>query len=319
MNTAPGITHEMIELSGVCKTYRGRGDSAQPALRNVSLTIGSGEIVGLLGPNGAGKTTLLKILTGYLQPDEGTVVVEGIDVVAEPRAAQACIGYLPENAPLYPELSVQGYLNMIAELRGIPTADRRERLSQAIYATGLQDRLTQPIAQLSKGFRQRVGLAQAIVHRPRLLILDEPSIGLDPTQIVEMRHLIQRLAQFSTVLFSTHILSEVEALCQRVLILINGEIRADARLSDLRSSNDAIMVLNSPVREAVSRLKAVPGVRNVVTIASDCGYPAYRIQGDEQSDICPAVYALASTMQWPLRELRSDRKTLENVFARLAA
>jgi ABC-type multidrug transport system ATPase subunit len=126
-------------------------------------------------------------------------------------------------------------------------------------------------------------------------------------------------SQFSTVLFSTHILSEVEALCQRVLILINGEIRADARLSDLRSSNDAVMVLNSPVREAVSRLKLVPGVRNVVTIASDCGYPAYRIQGDEQSDICPAVYALASTMQWPLRELRSDRKTLENVFARLAA
>ncbi len=132
-------------------------------------------------------------------------------------------------------------------------------MSQAIYATGLQDRLTQPIGQLSKGFRQRVGLAQAILHRPPLLILDEPSVGLDPTQIVEMRHLIQRLAERSTILFSTHILSEVEALCQRVLILINGEIRADARLSDLRSSNDAILVLNTPVREAPSRLQGAAG------------------------------------------------------------
>jgi ABC-2 type transport system ATP-binding protein len=310
----------MIDLKGVSKTYRAaRGDASQPALKNISLSIGSGEIVGLLGPNGAGKTTLLKILTGYLQPDEGTVLVEGIDVVADPRAAQARMGYLPENAPLYSELSVQGYLGMIAELRGIPAPERRELLSHAIYATNLQDRLTQPIAQLSKGFRQRIGLAQAILHRPRLLILDEPSLGLDPTQIVEMRHLIRRLAQYSTVLFSTHILSEAEALCQRVLILINGEIRADARLSDLRASNDAVLVLNAPVREAISRLKAVRGVRNVVTIASDAGFPTYRIQGDEQSDICPAVYALANTLHWPLRELRSDRKTLENVFARLAA
>ncbi len=304
----------MIELRSVSKAY-----AAQPAIKQVSLSIGSGEIVGLLGPNGAGKTTLLKILTGYLQPDEGAVHVEGIDVVADPRAAQAHIGYLPENAPAYPELSVQAYLRLVAELRGISAGEQRERLSQAIYATGLQERLTQPIGQLSKGFRQRVGLAQAILHRPSLLILDEPSVGLDPTQIVEMRHLIQRLSQHSTVLFSTHILSEAEALCQRVLILINGEIRADAHLSDLRSSNDAVLVLNTPVREVIQRLKAVAGVRNVTPIASDCGYPSYRIQGDDQSDICPAVFTLASSLQWPLRELRSDRKTLENVFARLAA
>ncbi|MFN8464732.1 MAG: ATP-binding cassette domain-containing protein [Caldilineaceae bacterium] len=314
------VGQEMVELNGVAKTYRvRRGEAGQPALKNVSLKVRSGEIVGLLGPNGAGKTTLLKILTGYLQPDEGTVAVEGIDVVENPRAAQSRIGYLPENAPVYPELSVQGYLNMIADLRGIPAAERCERMSQAIYATGLQDRLTQSIGQLSKGFRQRVGLAQAILHRPPLLILDEPSVGLDPTQIVEMRHLIQRLAERSTIVFSTHILSEVEALCQRVLILINGEIRADARLSDLRSSSDAILVLNTPVREAPNRLKGLPGVRSVTAIAADGGYPAYRIQGDEQSDVCPAVYALASHLQWPLRELRADRKTLENVFARLAA
>ena len=195
------VGQEMVELNGVAKTYRvGRGEAGQPALKNVSLRVRSGEIVGLLGPNGAGKTTLLKILTGYLQPDEGTVTVEGIDVVENPRAAQARIGYLPENAPVYPELSVQGYLNMIADLRGIPAGERCERMSQAIYATGLQDRLTQPIGQLSKGFRQRVGLAQAILHRPPLLILDEPSVGLDPTQIVEMRHLIQRLAEHSTML-----------------------------------------------------------------------------------------------------------------------
>lgn len=303
----------MIEAQNLTKRY-----GQIEALRDVSFQVKKGEIVGLLGPNGAGKTTILKILTGYLQPDEGTVRVDGVDVLSETREAQARIGYLPENAPLYPDLSVQGFLQLVADLRGIAPADRRERLSEAIYATGLQDRLTQPIGQLSKGFRQRVGLAQAIVHQPRLLILDEPSVGLDPTQIVEMRHLIRRLARHSTVLFSTHILTEVEAICDRVIILINGEIRTDAAMSDLRSSNDAILVLDSPVKDAQKVLKKLPGVRCVEPIASDFGYPSYRIAGEEESDLCPAVYALASDLQWPVRELRADRQTLESVFARVA-
>ncbi|MCX6050040.1 MAG: ATP-binding cassette domain-containing protein [Chloroflexi bacterium] len=303
----------MIEVHNLTKSY-----GPIQALNDVSFNVAEGEIVGLLGPNGAGKTTIIKILTGYLQPDEGSVQIDNLDILTQTQAAQARIGYLPENAPLYPELSIQSYLKMIANLRQIPAAEQRERLSDAIYATGLNERLTQPIGQLSKGFRQRVGLAQAILHRPRLLILDEPSVGLDPTQIVEIRNLIRRLAKFSTVLFSTHILPEVEALCDRVIILMNGAVRADARLAELAGSTDAILVLDRTVDTAVSALKSLKGVRKVETLAKSNGHVTYRILGQDSADLCPAVYQLASQQQWPVRELRSDRQTLESVFSKLA-
>ena len=209
----------MIFVEGLTKSY-----GEIQALRGMSFQVEQGEIVGLLGPNGAGKSTAIKCLTGYLHPDEGSVHVDGINVLDDPIEAQARIGYLPENTPLYPEMSVQSYLRMIAELRDVPDELIIEKLSDAIIATGLEQRLTQPIGQLSKGLRQRVGLAQAILHKPRLLILDEPTIGLDPTQIVEIRNLIKGLSGNSTILFSSHILSEVEAVCDRVIILVNGEV-----------------------------------------------------------------------------------------------
>lgn len=304
----------MIEVQNVSKAY-----GPIQALNEVSFRVADGEIVGLLGPNGAGKTTMIKILTGYLQPDEGSVQIDGIDVLTQTQAAQARVGYLPENAPAYPELSVQTYLKLMADLRQIPASEQRERLSEAIYATGLQERLTQPIGTLSKGYRQRVGLAQAILHRPRLLILDEPSVGLDPTQIVEIRNLIRRLAQHSTILFSTHILPEVEALCSRVVILMNGQIREDARLAELASSTDAILVLERKVEGAVNALKGIAGVSKVETTPSSNGHTAYRVVGQDNSDLCPAIFQLASQQQWPLRELRSDRQTLESIFNKLAA
>ncbi|RMF01873.1 MAG: ATP-binding cassette domain-containing protein, partial [Chloroflexi bacterium] len=198
----------MIKVSNLSKSY-----GPVQALNGVSFEVAPGEIVGLLGPNGAGKSTTIKILTGYLQPDGGQVSVDGLDVLTHTRQVQAKIGYLPENAPLYPELSVQTYLRLMADLREIPRDEQTDRISEAVYATALQDHLTRPIGELSKGYRQRVGLAQAILHRPKLLILDEPTVGLDPTQIVEIRHLIKRLARHSTILFSSHILSEVEAVC----------------------------------------------------------------------------------------------------------
>jgi ABC-2 type transport system ATP-binding protein len=304
----------MIEVQSISKAY-----GPIQALDDVSFQVADGEIVGLLGPNGAGKTTVIKILTGYLQPDEGSVAIDAIDVLTRTQEAQARIGYLPENAPAYPELSVQGYLKMMADLRQVPASEQRERISDAVYAVGLQDRLTQPIGTLSKGYRQRVGLAQAILNRPRLLILDEPSVGLDPTQIVEMRNLIRRLSQVSTVLFSTHILPEVEALCDRVLILINGQVRADARLADLAESNDAILVLDRKIEKAAPALRALPGVRKVEAHAEQAGHIGYRINGERGADLCPAIYQLAAQEQWPVRELRSDRKTLESVFSQLAA
>ncbi|MEZ4737422.1 MAG: ATP-binding cassette domain-containing protein [Caldilineaceae bacterium] len=304
----------MIEVQELIKTY-----GHIQALKGVSFHVADGEIVGLLGPNGAGKTTIIKILTGYLQPDEGTVQVDGLDVLTQTQAAQARIGYLPEKAPLYPELSVQAYLKLMADLRQLPAAEQRERLSEAIHATGLADRLTQPIGQLSKGYRQRVGLAQAILHRPRLLILDEPTVGLDPTQIVEIRSLIRRLSEHSTILFSTHILTEVEALCDRAIILMNGEIRADARLNELASSHDAVLVLDKAVDNAVSTLKGLAGVNRVEQQPSSNGHVSYRVIGKDNADLCPAIYKVANQHQWPLRELRSDRQTLESVFSKLAA
>jgi ABC-2 type transport system ATP-binding protein len=304
----------MIDVANLTKSY-----GPIEALGGVTFHIAPGEIVGLLGPNGAGKTTVMKILTGYLQPDDGSATVNGLDVVTRTRQVQACIGYLPENAPLYPELSVQAYLTMIADLRQIPEDTQLARLSEAIYATGLPDHLTRPIGQLSKGFRQRVGLAQAILHRPRLLILDEPTIGLDPTQIVEIRHLIRRLAQHSTVLFSTHILSEVEALCERVIILMNGQIRTDARLSEMAATSDAVLVLDTPASGAERALRSLGGVRGVERDSTADGYPVYHVLGDRsaEADLCPAIYNLARKEDWALRELHRDARTLETVFNEL--
>jgi len=307
----------MIDVTDLTKSY-----GPIEALRGVTFHIAPGEIVGLLGPNGAGKTTIMKILTGYLQPDDGTVIVNDLDVLAHTREVQAHIGYLPESAPLYPELSVQGYLKMMAELRQIPEDEQLTRLSEVIYATGLADHLIRPIGQLSKGFRQRVGLAQAILHQPRLLILDEPTLGLDPTQIVEIRRLIRRLAKHSTVLFSTHILSEVEALCDRVIIIINGQIRADARLSELAVTSDAILVLEEAPAGVDRALHNLTGVKGVERTVTPDGYPAYRVLGYEDktdgADLCPAIYNLMREEGWPLRELRRDVRTLEAVFNELA-
>lgn len=304
----------MIEVQNLTKHY-----GPIQALRDISFSLQEGEIVGLLGPNGAGKTTTIKILTGYMQPDSGEVYIDGLDVLTQTRAVQQRLGYLPESAPLYPELSIQRYLQMMADLREIPAHEQLERISEAVYATNLADHLTRPIGELSKGFRQRVGLAQAILHRPKLLILDEPTIGLDPTQILDIRRLIQRLARHSTILFSTHILSEVEALCDRAIIVLNGEIRADARLAELASSADAILVLQDNVTGLEKELSKLKGVQGLERMQSRDGYPGYRILGDQQADLCPSIYDLARTHAWPVRELRRDAKTLESVFNNLVA
>jgi ABC-2 type transport system ATP-binding protein len=302
----------MIDVTDISKSY-----GPIQALNGVSFHVAPGQIIGLLGPNGAGKTTVMKILTGYLQPDSGQATVDGLDILTDTLEVQKRIGYLPENAPLYPELSVQAYLKMIAELRQISSADQPKYISEAVRATDLADHLTRPIGQLSKGYRQRVGLAQAILHKPKLLILDEPTVGLDPTQIVQVRRLIRRLADHSTVLLSTHILSEVEATCDGVIILLNGEVKADARLADLAATVDAVLVLDKSAPDATSDLKALRGVRAVETARIPDGQE-YRVRGAEGADLRAAIYELARQKNWPLRELRRDAKTLETVFGELA-
>lgn len=304
----------MIVAKNLSKAY-----GQTRALRGVDFEVGAGEIIGLLGPNGAGKTTTIKILTGALQPDTGTVTLDGLDVLTQTRQVQRNIGYLPENTPLYYDMSVQGYLKLMAQMRGLSRDERATAVGQAILDTGLAAHRNRPIADLSKGLRQRVGLAQAILHRPRLIILDEPTVGLDPVQIIEIRHLIQRLAQHSTILFSSHILSEVQAVCDRVIILINGEVKADNRLDELEVTSDAVLVLGETVPAAAQLLQGLPGVRTVQDAGQADGYPALRINAHDNADIFPAVYDLARQEGWPLRELRRDTLTLETVFNRLSA
>lgn len=300
----------MILVKEIKKRY---GDFE--ALKGVSFEINQGEIVGLLGPNGAGKTTTIKILTGYLQPDEGEVSVTNYNVINQTTKAQAEIGYLPENAPLYPELSVEDYLEMMADIRKIPLAEKQQRIQEAATATALMDRLSTPIGQLSKGYRQRVGLAQAILHRPKLLVLDEPTVGLDPTQLVEIRSLIRNLSQHATILFSTHILPEVEALCNRAIILINGKIRADARLSDLANSANAVVTFEEHT-DAKEALAGLEGADYVEPLSTE---PGFRVIGHAGSDLCPRIFALAKKHDWKLRELRHEVRTLETVFNELAS
>lgn len=303
----------MIEINDLSKSY-----GEIQALQSTNISIQKGEIVGLLGPNGAGKTTLMKMITGVLEPDTGTVSISGFDIVRDRAKAQTKIGYLPENAPLYPELSVQDYLLMMAELRKILPEDQISAVRDAVKAVNLENVVTRPIGQLSKGMRQRVGLAQAILHKPEILILDEPTVGLDPTQIIEIRQLIKTLAKQSTVLFSTHILSEVEALCDRVIMIMNGKIKADSKLSELASSDNAILVLDQDPPEATKLLKQLADVISVRKEPSHDIFPQYYIQGKPNSDITPKIFQLSVENNWQVRELRREVHTLESIFNELA-
>ena len=303
----------MIDAKGVFKAY---GDVQ--ALQDVSFQIDAGEVVGLLGPNGAGKTTLMKVLTGFLQPDEGQVLIDELDVLTDTLAVQGRIGYLPESAPLYPESSVQSHLNMMADLRRVPQEQKVRLISQAVRATAIEDQLTRPISELSKGYRQRVGLAQTILHQPKLLVLDEPTSGLDPVQIVEVRHLIRRLAHRSTVLLSTHILSEVEAVCDRVIILLNGQVRADSLLSDLASQTVTVLSLGHGEQGVTGALLDLEGVTKVESRVGGDGVE-YQVSGDGKRDLRPAIFTLAKGRDWALRELRREARTLETVFNQLVS
>ncbi len=303
----------MIEVSQLTKTY-----GAITALDAVEFRIEQGDIVGLLGPNGAGKTTLIKIMTGYLHPDDGTVRISDIDVMDDPLAVQTRIGYLPENAPLYPELTVQGYLLLMADLHRMERDRHVDAVLEAAEATGLTDRLTQKIGTLSKGYRQRVGIAQAIMHKPDLLIFDEPSVGLDPTQIIEIRSLIRSLAEHSTIIFSTHILAEVEALCDRVLILLNGKLRSNARLDELQGATDVVLVLDRDESDLKPILARHPAIGEVHRMPGANGQARYRITADDAQEVSPLVYQTAAKAGWAVRELYCETASLESTFNDLA-
>jgi ABC-2 type transport system ATP-binding protein len=288
------------------------------ALRNVSFEIEQGTVVGLVGPNGAGKSTTMKILTGCLVPSLGSATVGGHDIVDDRLAAQRQVGYLPESAPLYRDMLVQDYLAFMASLRGVAAPDRLRRVAAVVDACDLGSVLTKPIGHLSKGFRQRVGLAQAMVHDPSILILDEPTSGLDPNQILEIRELIKGLGRRKTVVLSTHILSEVEAICSRAIVIVSGRVHADEDLAHIGTVNAAIVTIASPAADARDRIRALPGVTGVEPLASGDGRVRLRVLGDGKAKILEQVGRLAAEARWTLAELTPERRDLEDIFRGLS-
>ena len=249
-----------IKVENIVKKY-----GEQIAVNQVSFEVGDAEIIGFLGPNGAGKSTTMKMITGYLQPDAGKIYVCGILVEGEAIATKQKIGYLPESNPLYYEMYVREYLGMMAELQEV--ADPKERIEEVIKLTGLGSEAHKEIGQLSKGYKQRVGLAAALIHDPEVLILDEPTTGLDPNQIIEIREVIRSLGKNKTILFSTHILQEVEALCNRVIVISKGKIVADNRIEELRDAK-TVSIINVQFKEKTAKdlLTQIPGVLGVESI-----------------------------------------------------
>ncbi|MEZ4236047.1 MAG: ATP-binding cassette domain-containing protein [Myxococcota bacterium] len=302
----------MIRIEHVTRKY---GPIA--AVSDVSLNIERGEIVGLLGHNGAGKTTLMKMLTGYLEPTAGKITVAGIDVVTDRNDVQRQIGYMPENAPLYPEMLVQEYLLMMAELRGVAAERRQKAVGIAAGRTGLGHHMLRPIGQLSKGYRQRVGLAQAIVHEPSLLVLDEPTNGLDPMQIESIRELVRKLGEESTIILSTHILQEVEAVCDRVVVLIDGELSADAPLQELLASNVLRLVVadGDDVKAGLGGVEGIAAVQR--TEDGPPGTASWAITCAPGTTPTPAVLAAAQRHGWTVQAVAPEQRTLESVFRKL--
>ena len=301
----------MIEVENLTKIF-----GKQKAVDNAHFTINKGEIVGFLGPNGAGKSTTMKIATGYLPPSQGTVRVHGFDVRTHSRDVRKNIGYLPEHNPLYLDMYVKEYLSFAGELHGLAGKQKKLRVQEMIGLTGLTREQSKKIGTLSKGYRQRVGLAQALLHNPPVLILDEPTTGLDPNQIIEIRQLIKTLGEEKTIIFSTHIMQEVQALCDRAIIINVGKVVADSPVANLQQLIKAETIIkvefSQPIE--VGKLQAIAGV---VKVAQEANSSRYHIYTDSQKDVRPAIFQMATEQQWQLIALQQEEKTLETIFQNL--
>lgn len=285
------------------------------AVDGVSFEIPRGQIVGLLGHNGAGKTTIMKCLTGYLEPSAGAVSVAGLDVVENRLSVQQKVGYLPESSPLYPEMPAIQYLDYVCDLRGIAPERRKAAIRAALRRAGLESVALQPAGTLSKGYKQRLGVAQAIIHEPEILILDEPTSGLDPSQIHEMRTLIRDLAKRSTVMISTHILQEVEAICDRVLIILQGRLAADAMLSDLCLSGRLLLEVNRPAEAVAKSLGGFREIKSIKWLSAEGQRHRYLIElGGDGEDAAPRIARTAVQEGWDLYKLDREQRSLETVF-----
>lgn len=305
-----------IEVSNLTKRYQ-----TTVALASISFDVQPGEIMGFLGPNGAGKTTTLRILTGIIAPTEGSVRIDGLDVAGHSLEIRRRIGYLPEHVALYPELRVQEYLGYRATIKGVPRAERRSRIGEVLKQCDLEDVTRKLIGRLSKGYRQRVALADCLLARPKILILDEPTVGLDPHQIRQTRELITRLGRSATILLSTHILPEVEMLCHRVTIINQGRIVAVDTPSRLRQRLQGTRVIRIQVRAepktAEAALKKLPSLARLQLIGNSDDFFTFELETSEGADIREAVFQLAVNQRWVLRELSQAQASLEDVFIQL--
>jgi ABC-2 type transport system ATP-binding protein len=299
----------MIQISSLSRKY---GDFK--AVDQVSFEIKKGEVVGLLGHNGAGKTTIMKMITGFLEPTSGEIRVDDLLVGRDTRAIQARIGYLPENCPVWPEMSVIDYLEYQGNLQGVADADLPARVAEAIRRTALQEKATASIQTLSRGYRQRVGVAQAILHKPDIIILDEPTNGLDPTQILQMRDLIRDLAKSATVILSTHILQEVQAVCERVLIMRQGKLVVDSRVDDLQAGRQLRVTVNNA--KAADYLERIAGVSSVVQVETVDELSSYLL--DVPVDAAPKVVEAVVAAGDLLYRLQPETRNLETVFAEVS-
>jgi ABC-2 type transport system ATP-binding protein len=299
-----------LEVLHLTKIY-----GQQKAVNDISFEISKGEIVGFLGPNGAGKSTTMKIATGYLPPSSGTVLVEGMDVLDHSLNVRKVTGYLPEHNPLYLDMFVHEYLHFVGRVYGIQSGNLKKRIPEIIEQCGLGREQNKKIEQLSKGFRQRVGIAQALIHDPSVLILDEPTSGLDPNQILEIRKLIKEISTNKTVIFSTHILQEVQALCDRVIVINLGEIVADDTVENLmrtQSKSTAIIVEFSGHVDS-ELLRLIPGINKLNRI----NQTSFLLEPLEDVDLRPAVFRFAADHSLSLLGLRQQENTLEEIFRHL--
>jgi len=302
----------MIEVRNVSKRF---GQTV--ALDNVTMKVERGEILGFLGPNGAGKSTAMKIITSFLAPDEGAVVVDGMDVSERPLEVRARIGYMPENVPLYPEMRVQEYLEFVGKARGLGGSKLKSRMDWAVDACHLEPVFKQSILELSKGFRQRTGLAQALIHDPEILILDEPTSGLDPLQIIGIRELIAELGHSKTILFSTHILQEVAPVTDRVVIINQARIVADGHIGELKrramGQNRVRIGLDELPENFETALTSAEGIEKVVALEDR----SFEVFGSFEGDLAATVAREARDKGWKLHELHEDPYTLEETFIAL--
>ena len=305
----------MIKVENLTKRYAGH-----TAIKDLSFEVEKGEIVGFLGPNGAGKTTTMRILASFMPPTAGRASIAGFDVFEQSLEARAHLGYMPENVPLYNDMRVTEYLDYRAALKGVPHRRVGERVGDVKELCGLKDVERKLIATLSKGYRQRVGLADALLHEPDLLILDEPTIGLDPNQIRQVRDLIKNLGKQHTILLSTHILPEVEMTCSRVIIVHRGKIEAsdtpENLLRQIRQAGGVTVEAKVGKDDGASELRKISGVRDV-TIDEDGDWKVFSLRVESGVDVRTEVYQLATARRWTLRELSLRKATLEDVFVEI--